>query len=328
MLEQAIGKQYAAQEVSGNKLQELETKEGSLNGLLNDLFVQYRKALNRAIAMTGKVTFNNTAPDEQAPEVYEDDNGTINPASYLSNYIFRNIGQDLDYDAKTGQTEDGGNGLPKLNLSDQNYRRLAQFIANNPKIAETYNVRFFVGRTDDEGKKSVDIGGKSNDELLGLYETFESSPGSLDIGFYFVDKDGKVASENYNGETKTVVGWIPKGVTDTKGNMRINNAAAVRIVTAANGVFYDIKTNNKFINDYNFSVKDGLYTFEATNYKKDSNITIEIVDGKAVINTRFDNLLPALMKKHPDYYQEFMNCFRIHMNVLFKKNIIKEIITY
>jgi hypothetical protein len=43
---------------------------------------------------------------------------------------------------------------------------------------------------------------------------------------------------------------------------------------------------------------------------------------------RFDNLLPALMKEHPDYYQEFMNCFRIHMNVLFKKNIIKEIITY
>ena len=292
MLEQAIGKQYTAQEIAENRLKELGAREGSLNGLLNDLFVQYRKALNRAVAIKGKVTFNNEAPDEQAPEVYEDDNGTINPASYLSNYVFRNIGQDLDYDSKTGETEDGGNGLPKLNLSDQNYRRLAQFIKNNPKLAEKYNVRFFVGRTDAEGKKSVDIGGKSNDELLGLYETFESSPGSLDIGFYFVDKDGKVASENYNAETKTVVGWIPKGVADAAGNIRINNAAAVRIVTAANGVFYDIKTGNKFINDYNFSVKDGVYTFEATNYKKDSNITVEIVDGKAVINTRFDNLLP------------------------------------
>jgi hypothetical protein len=289
MLEQAIGKQYAAQDIAGNNLQELEAREGTLNGLLNDLFVQYRKALNRSVAMKGKITFNNESPDEQAPEVYEDDNGTINPASYLSNYVFRNIGQDLDYDIETGQTEDGGNGLPKLNLSDQNYRRLAQFIRNNPKLAEKYNVRFFVGRTDADGKKSVDIGGKSNDELLGLYETFESSPGSLDIGFYFVDKDGKVASENYNAETKTVIGWIPKGVTDTKGNMRINNAAAVRIVTAANGVFYDIKTNNKFINDYRFSVENDVYTFQATNYKKESNITVEIIDGKAVINARYDN---------------------------------------
>jgi hypothetical protein len=40
----------------------------------------------------------------------------------------------------------------------------------------------------------------------------------------------------------------------------------------------------------------------------------------------FDNLLPILIKEHPNYSQEFMNCFRIHMNILFKKNIIKEII--
>jgi predicted nucleic acid-binding Zn-ribbon protein len=294
MLGEAIGKQYTSQELAQEKSKQLSEKEKDLNDLMNDLFIQYRKALNRSVKISTKIAFNSIAPDQQAPEVYEEDNGTINPSSYLSNYIFRNIGQDLEYDPETGETEDGGDGLPKLNLTDQNYRRLAQFIAGNPKIAEKYNVRFFVGRTDDEGKKSVDIGGKSNDELLGLYETFESSPGSLDIGFYFVDKDGKVASENYNGETKTVVGWIPKTITDAKGNLRVNNAAAVRIATSANGVFFDYKTNTKVINEYNFTTDNGIHTFEATNYGKQSDITVEVIDGKAVIKTRFDNLLPNI----------------------------------
>lgn len=44
--------------------------------------------------------------------------------------------------------------------------------------------------------------------------------------------------------------------------------------------------------------------------------------------TTFNNFLPILIEKYPEYAQIFMNCFRIHMNIMLKKNIIKEIQTY
>jgi hypothetical protein len=36
----------------------------------------------------------------------------------------------------------------------------------------------------------------------------------------------------------------------------------------------------------------------------------------------------VMIKKYPEYSQEFMNCFRIHINIMLGKNIIKEIQTY
>jgi hypothetical protein len=39
----------------------------------------------------------------------------------------------------------------------------------------------------------------------------------------------------------------------------------------------------------------------------------------------FDIFLPYILNKHPEHYKEFMGCFRIHMNILCKKEIIKEI---
>lgn len=44
--------------------------------------------------------------------------------------------------------------------------------------------------------------------------------------------------------------------------------------------------------------------------------------------TTFNHFLPVLIEKYPEYAQYFMNCFRIHMNIMLKKNIIKEIQTY
>ena len=44
--------------------------------------------------------------------------------------------------------------------------------------------------------------------------------------------------------------------------------------------------------------------------------------------TIFDYFLPILIEKHPEYSQDFMNCFKVHINLLFKKNVIKEIQTY
>lgn len=42
----------------------------------------------------------------------------------------------------------------------------------------------------------------------------------------------------------------------------------------------------------------------------------------------FDVFLPCILNKHPEYNKEFMNCFRIHMNHLIKKNVIAEIKVY
>lgn len=44
--------------------------------------------------------------------------------------------------------------------------------------------------------------------------------------------------------------------------------------------------------------------------------------------TTFDYFLPTLIGRYPELSQDFMNCFRIHMNLILKKNIIKEIQTY
>jgi len=44
--------------------------------------------------------------------------------------------------------------------------------------------------------------------------------------------------------------------------------------------------------------------------------------------TTFNYFLPKLVEKYPELSQDFMNCFRIHMNLILKKNVIKEIQTY
>jgi len=41
-----------------------------------------------------------------------------------------------------------------------------------------------------------------------------------------------------------------------------------------------------------------------------------------------DEMIPTLMNKHPEHAQDFMNCFRIHMNFLIKRDVIKEIKTH
>ena len=79
--------------------------------------------------------------------------------------------------------------------------------------------------------------------------------------------------------------------------------------------FYELSKNEPTINkNYNYLKKQlKKYTYIQPNKHHP---------------TTFNYLLPALIKEHPDYSQKFMNCFRIHMNVLFKKNTIKEIIIY
>ena len=44
--------------------------------------------------------------------------------------------------------------------------------------------------------------------------------------------------------------------------------------------------------------------------------------------TTIDQLIPTLMSKHPERAQDFMDCFRIHMNFMIKRNVIKEIKTH
>jgi len=41
----------------------------------------------------------------------------------------------------------------------------------------------------------------------------------------------------------------------------------------------------------------------------------------------FNTFLPRLISKNPEYSNEYMKCFAKHLNIIFKKDIIKEIIT-
>jgi hypothetical protein len=78
--------------------------------------------------------------------------------------------------------------------------------------------------------------------------------------------------------------------------------------------FYKLKTNrsnNKNYNYLNKQLKNNIHTHGS----KHNPIV-------------FDEMLPILIKKYPEYSQEFMNCFRIHINIMLGKNIIKEIQTY
>jgi hypothetical protein len=265
---------------------QLGVRDSELSSLMNDLFVQYKRFLNRDSVR--KTSFNNEAPINQSPTVYDNPEDKINPASFLSNFIFRSIGLDINYDEKTGKTT-YVNGLPELNENDENFRRLQKFIEENPELANTYNVRFFIARTDDEGNTSVNLGSdQSNAEILGLYNAIGMPAGDLSIGFYLEDKAGKFATQNYKGSEKMVMGWIPQAITDKNGRLRVNNATAVSIVTG-----FDIKTDKiKMINKYDMSQKDGVYTFNGTNNKNESNVSVTIVDGKAVVKARFDILSP------------------------------------
>lgn len=265
----------------------LSQKENDLNTVMNDLYVQYRKNFSKNI---GKINLNNQAPDAylQPPTVYNDDTPKVNPNSFLTNEVFRNIGMDLM--VKDGFTvyPDNNEGLPELNENDENYRRLRTFMDNNPDLATKYNVRFFIARTDENGEVSISLGNKqSSSELLALYKSIPESGrpnGDLSIGFYLEDSTGKPAIETYNNETKLVLGFIPRSITDNNGNLRINNAAAVNILVPG----FDIKSKVKFINDYQFKKEGTEYTFTAKNNNKPVDVKVNIKDGKASISTRFD----------------------------------------
>lgn len=262
---------------------QLGQRESELTSLINDLFVQYKRFLN--IGNVRNVSFNNESPIDQSPTVYDNPEGRINPDSFLANFIFRSIGLDILYDEQTGKTT-YVNGLPQLNEKDENFRRLQKFIEENPDLASKYNVRFFIARTDAEGNTSVNLGAdQTNSEILGLYNGIGMPNNDLSIGFYLEDKEGKFATQNYKGSDKMVIGWIPQSITDANGRLRVNNATAVSIVTG-----FDIKGRVKMINEYNVSKKDNTYVFAGTNNKRESNVTVEIVDGKAVVNARFDIL--------------------------------------
>jgi hypothetical protein len=306
--ENAIGKKYSFEDAQESKIQELQQKETILSKLMKELYIGYRKYLNRTPYQ--QISVNNKAPENQDPTVYEEDLSKVNPASFLSDFLFRNIGLDIEYNEDKNSDDYGktvypkdNEGLPKLNENDENYRRLAKFVNKNPNLPFTHNARFFIARTDSEGKTSINLGGgQTSAELLALYESIPEDSGrprgDISIGFYLVDKDGNVASEEYNGRMAPVMGFIPRKITDKNGNLRINNATAISILTN-----FDIRDKDKFkyINEYELSVKDGVYTFNAT--KKDyiegkeletpSNITVSIVDGKAVLNAKFADFLPG-----------------------------------
>jgi hypothetical protein len=78
--------------------------------------------------------------------------------------------------------------------------------------------------------------------------------------------------------------------------------------------FYKLKQNNSNNRNYNY-LKRQMKKYTHTSSTK-HNPTI------------FDYFLPILIEKHPEYSQDFMNCFKVHINLLFKKNVIKEIQTY
>ena len=267
-------------------VKQLGQRDSELSSIMNDLFLQYKRFFN--IGNVKSVSFNNEAPIGQSPTVYDNPENKINPSSFLANFIFRSIGLDINYDEKTGKTN-YVNGLPELNENDENFRRLQKFIEENPDLANKYNVRMFIARTDAEGNTSVNLGAnQSNSEILGLYRAIGMPAGDLSIGFYLEDKEGKFATQDYKGSDKMVIGWIPQSITDNNGRLRINNATAVSIVTG-----FDIKKDKvKMINKYNMSEKDSVYTFNGTNNKKESNVNVTIVDGKAVIKARFDVLSP------------------------------------
>jgi len=306
--ENALGKKYSFEETQKDKLDTLQQRETVLSKLMKDLYVGYRKYLNKTPYQ--RISVNNQAPENQEPTVYDEDSTRINVASFLSDFVFRNIGLDIEYE-KDKDNENYGKtiypkdneGLPKLNENDENYRRLAQFINKNPNLPYTHNARFFIARTDSEGNTSINLGGgQTSAELQALYESIPEDSGrprgDISIGFYLVDKDGNVASEEYNNRTAPVMGFIPKKITDENGRLRINNATAISILTN-----FDIRDKDKFkyINEYALSSKEGVYTFNAT--KKDyiegkeietpSNISVTIVDGKAVITAKFADFLPG-----------------------------------
>jgi hypothetical protein len=77
--------------------------------------------------------------------------------------------------------------------------------------------------------------------------------------------------------------------------------------------FYQLKTsnNNKNYHYLKTQLKPNLHIHPSKNHP-----------------AIFDKFLPFMINEYPEYSEEFMNCFRIHMNVLCKKEIIKEIITH
>ena len=78
--------------------------------------------------------------------------------------------------------------------------------------------------------------------------------------------------------------------------------------------FYKLKSNRSNNKNYNYLRK-----------QINKNIYLHFTQ---VYSATFNEFIPVLINKHPEYAQIFMNCFRIHMNSLIKTNTIKEITTH
>jgi len=78
--------------------------------------------------------------------------------------------------------------------------------------------------------------------------------------------------------------------------------------------FYKLNQNNSNNKNYNY-LKKQMKKYVHVHSTQNNSST-------------FNQVLPVLIKEYPKYSQEFMNCFRIHMNAILGKNVIKEIQTH
>jgi hypothetical protein len=78
--------------------------------------------------------------------------------------------------------------------------------------------------------------------------------------------------------------------------------------------FYKLNQNNSNNKNYNY-LKKQMKKYVHVHSTQNNSST-------------FNQVLPVLIKEYPECSQEFMNCFRIHMNAILGKNVIKEIQTH
>jgi hypothetical protein len=228
-----------------------------------------------------------------------------------NSYFKKYINDSTDYyriDVKGGQT------ITHYFVSEHYYQVLINLDSKFSIINEYPLVECFPVTNDWGNKKATD----NVDFFLNIFDTIEK----YNLKVVFDHNISDVINEGLSIDEDVFENILNMITSEDESNLNL----AKEIL--ANMEFESSRSYLIYLFNYFYKLNQNQSNNKNYNYlKKQMKKYVHIYSTKNDPTT-FNHFLPTLIEKYPKLSQDFMNCFRIHMNLILKRNIIKEIQTY
>lgn len=228
-----------------------------------------------------------------------------------NSYFKKYINDSTDYyriDVKGNQT------ITHYFISEEEYKRLVNLDSEFSVINEHPLVECFPITNDWGSKKAID----NVDFFLNIFDIIEKH----NFKVVFDHNISDVVNEGLSIDEDVFENILNMIYSQDESNLNL----AKEIL--ANMEFESSRSYLIYLFNYFYKLNQNRSNNRNYNYlKKQMKKYVHVYSTKNNPTT-FNYFLPTLIEKYPELSQDFMNCFRIHMNSILKKNIIKEIQTY